>query len=207
MPQTGGLIGENTVLSLQERWLWFHHAAAGVHIATRGFSLIAFSYGHWIPPQGKVQSDRSSYDNIIVRTVKGQTTAHVLFYVASAERTHRWLQHCCRASALQSASGKGKGINASEDPRPSFHPQLPSAFCPSRSCRDSCLKLLSVGYVLRRLLVSRNACSSRIYSVRAAFGTQGAYQSNWGGLTDDHLLTMWPRCLKGQRRFVLPAVF
>lgn len=91
------------------------------------FSLIAFSYGHWIPPQGKVQSDRSSYDNIIVRTVKGQTTAHVLFYVASAERTHRWLQHCCRANALQSASGKG--INASEDPRPSFHP-APLSFRP-----------------------------------------------------------------------------
>lgn len=72
------------------------------------------------PPQGKVQSDRSTYDNIIVRTVKGQTTAHVLFYVASSDRTNRWLEHCCTANDLQSASGKG--IYASEDPCPSCQP-------------------------------------------------------------------------------------
>lgn len=105
------------------------------------FSLIAFSYRHRIPPQGRVQSELSSYDNIIVRTVKGQTTTHVLFYVASAERTHRWLQHCFRANTLQSASGKG--INASEDPRPSFHP---SPLTPA--CMGSCLILLTLGYVL-----------------------------------------------------------
>lgn len=131
------------------------------------FSLIAFSYGHWIPPRGKVQSDRSSYDNIIVRTVKGQTTAHVLFYVASAERAHRWLRHCCRANTLQSASGKG--INASEDPRPSFHPSPLSFFAP-HSYMDSCLRLLPVGYVLLGCLCPemRAAAESTLYTLPSA---------------------------------------
>lgn len=107
----------DSLLSIQKYWRWQLHS----------FSLITFSYGHWIPPEGKVQSDRSSYHNIIVRTMKGQTTAHVLFYVASAETTHRWLQHCCRASSLQSASGKG--INAVEDPCAFSHPP-PLSFLP-----------------------------------------------------------------------------
>lgn len=128
------------------------------------FSLIAFSYGHWIPPRGKVQSDRSSYDNIIVRTVKGQTTAHVLFYVASAERAHRWLQHCCRANTLQSASGKG--INASEDPCPSFHPS-PLSFLPltpawtlvwNFSLLDTCSSVACVQKCVRQQNLLRTCC-------------------------------------------------
>lgn len=52
-------------------------------------------------------------------------------------------------------------------------------------------KLLAAGYVRASgLLALRNAWGSRTYSVHAASGTQGTYQSNWGGLTDDHLLTV-----------------
>lgn len=126
---TSDFIREHLVLLLHKHWLGFDQ-----RLDTRNtysherFSLIAISYGHCIPPQGKVQSDRSSYDNIIVRTMKGQTTAHVV----SAEATHRWLQHCCRANTQQSASGKG--INASEDPCPSFHPS-PISFLPPTPAR------------------------------------------------------------------------
>lgn len=124
--QRGILLGNfrNSVLSLQKKKI-SPHWNRNTYSLTR-FSLITFSYGHWIPPQGKVQSDRSSYDNIIVRTVKGQTTAHVLFYVASAERTHRWLQHCCRAST---AKCLWEGDKCQWRTRPSFHP-YPLRFLP-----------------------------------------------------------------------------
>lgn len=88
--------------------------------------------------------------------------------------------------ALQSASGKG--INASEGPVPPFTLIL-SDFCPLLL---HTLLFETSHYWIRapQLLVSRNVYGSRNYSVHAAFGTQGAYQSNWEGLTDDHLLTM-----------------
>lgn len=116
-------------------WLWFHPIGAHMHTATR-FSLVTFSYGHWIPPQGEVQPDRSSYDNIIVRNVKGQTAARLVLRGLCWEN-HRWLQHCCKANTLQSALGNGR--NASEDLLSllsHFFPRLSA----TRSCSVSCWK-------------------------------------------------------------------
>lgn len=45
-----------------------------------------------------------------------------------------------------------------------------SATCSSTACAQKCLRQQK--------------------AVHAAAGTRGAYHSNWGGLTDDHLLTM-----------------
>lgn len=58
----------------------------------------ASSQGARIPPQGRVQLERSSYDNIIVRTAKGQTSAGLVLRGPLAEGAHRWPGHWCRAS-------------------------------------------------------------------------------------------------------------
>lgn len=75
--------------------LWFQPIGTRMHAATR-FSLITFSYGHRIPPQGEVQPECSSYDNIIVRNVKGQTAVRLVLQGLCWD-DHRWLRHCCRA--------------------------------------------------------------------------------------------------------------
>lgn len=175
---------------LKFAWLWFHPAGAHMRSATR-FSLVTFSYGHWIRPQGEVQPERSSYDNIIVRNVKGQTAARLVLRGLCWEN-HRWLWHCCKANTLHRAGGREKCQRG--PPVPPFSP-LPSAFCPFAPAASLVGKVLAAGYVrASRLLALRNAWGSRTCSVHAASGTQGTYQSNWGGLTDDHLLTMWPCC-------------
>lgn len=68
--------------------------------------------------RGEVQSDRSSYDNIIVRTVKGQASARLVLRGPCWERTHRWLQHRHSANGLLEKSEWTLGIT--NDPIPIF---------------------------------------------------------------------------------------
>lgn len=106
-------------------------------------SLIAFSYGHWIPPQGEVQSDRSSYDNIIVRTVKGQTAARLVL------RGLCWENPQMASALLQgqhSAKCLWEGDKCQWGPLSLLSPFSPQLVAPHCSA-VSRLKLLAAGYV------------------------------------------------------------
>lgn len=109
----------------QKRWLILLHWNRNTYSHT-SFSLIAFSYGHWISPQGEVQSDHSSYDNIIVRTVKGQTAAQLVL------RGLCWENPQMASALLQgqhSAKCLWEGRECQRGPLSLLSPFLPSAFC------------------------------------------------------------------------------
>jgi len=116
--------------------------------------------------------------------------------MASAERTHRWLRHCCRPTLCKVPLGRGWMPARTTPP-----PPPPTSFSPS--FLDSCFKT-SHSSVARVPKCARAAESTR-YTVPS--GVEGAFQSNWRGSTDERLSTTWPRYLKGQRGFILPAVF
>lgn len=88
-------------------------------------------------------------------------------------------------NTLQSAWGGGNQRTASEDPLSLFFSLLPSAFVPPLAATEGFSPLVMRARSLSEVL---GAAEAAPYAPPP--GTQGTYQSNWGGLTDDHLLTM-----------------
>lgn len=146
-----------------------------------------------------MQPERSSYDNIIVRTAKGQSSA--------------WL--VLRGPRLREPTD-GLGIAAGASGKPEEMPALWSSLALHSGLRGA-QHLLSGPWLRpsacwllpplpplskRQAAVMLLAAAEKLH---AALG--GAYHSNWGGLADDHLLAMWLHCLKGQRRSTSPAAF
>lgn len=64
------------------------------------------------PNTRRVQPNSSSYDNIIVATGKGQTTAHVLVFMASAVTPQMASALLQGKDSLKSLWGAGGGLTA-----------------------------------------------------------------------------------------------